>query len=62
MSAKSVDKISNVPNMLYKFLLNLFFDTFGISTKSNLLEIQIPMIPSINEELVKFKKYLICIM
>ena len=52
-----IETITNEINIiLYNLSFNGLFDVFGVSTKSNFLDSQIPSIPKINAILTKFKK------
>ena len=41
--------------------MNPFFDVFGMWAQSSLFDNQIPIIPKMNAELIKFRKYLVSI-
>ena len=56
--AEIIVAIINSENTIrYSLLLAFLFEIFGVSTKSNLFEIQMVIIPKINARLTKFRKY-----
>jgi hypothetical protein len=49
--------IKQMNNIRYNFLFACLLETFGVSTKSILLEAQMAIIPKINATLIKFMRY-----